>query len=230
MNKLVVLAAIICITGSAAFSQTESTALEGSSTCTPECRTGYICVDGKCIEKCNPPCPAGEQCDGAGNCVEIVQPNTATTDTTNDNAVTSVQCDTISKEKGKFFYKGKQLRTNPDFLAVLKTNKAAAEKYRSATGLGIVGGIISAVGGYLIGTELGNSIVAGSEREGNPGMYLGGGICVGVGMLIGVAAQNNARAAINDYNKAILSKQNSLNLTPDQIFVSQNGVTVGWNF
>ena len=37
--------------------------------CVPSCRSGFTCVDGKCVELCNPPCPAGEKCDNSGNCV-----------------------------------------------------------------------------------------------------------------------------------------------------------------
>ncbi len=39
--------------------------------CVPPCRSGYVCVDGKCVELCNPPCPPGETCDNKGNCVSI---------------------------------------------------------------------------------------------------------------------------------------------------------------
>ena len=37
--------------------------------CVPPCRDGYLCHQGKCIEACNPPCPAEEQCVAGGECV-----------------------------------------------------------------------------------------------------------------------------------------------------------------
>ena len=37
--------------------------------CVPSCRDGYLCHEGACIEACNPPCGAGEQCVGGGECV-----------------------------------------------------------------------------------------------------------------------------------------------------------------
>lgn len=37
--------------------------------CTPECRVGFMCVSGRCVSRCNPPCSAGEQCTGEGACV-----------------------------------------------------------------------------------------------------------------------------------------------------------------
>lgn len=39
--------------------------------CVPACRSGYICHEGTCIEKCNPPCPEGERCTDDARCVPI---------------------------------------------------------------------------------------------------------------------------------------------------------------
>ncbi len=36
--------------------------------CLPECRSGYACVQGECVSKCNPGCDAGERCSDAGVC------------------------------------------------------------------------------------------------------------------------------------------------------------------
>lgn len=45
----------------------------GSVSCTPPCRKGYICVDGQCVSACNPPCPPGYVCDSELNdCVPDV--------------------------------------------------------------------------------------------------------------------------------------------------------------
>jgi hypothetical protein len=30
--------------------------------CVPDCSPGYVCIDGKCISACNPPCEAGQRC------------------------------------------------------------------------------------------------------------------------------------------------------------------------
>lgn len=43
--------------------------MEEGTECTPVCRDGYTCIDGQCVEKCNPPCPYGEKCTGSGTCV-----------------------------------------------------------------------------------------------------------------------------------------------------------------
>lgn len=49
---------------------TPATADEGDSeTCTPPCRSTYVCVDGQCVSACNPPCPEGQQCTEVGECV-----------------------------------------------------------------------------------------------------------------------------------------------------------------
>lgn len=37
--------------------------------CTPDCRTGFMCLNGRCVSRCNPPCASGEQCTDQGECV-----------------------------------------------------------------------------------------------------------------------------------------------------------------
>jgi hypothetical protein len=37
--------------------------------CVPDCRTGFVCMNGICVSKCNPPCPQGTNCDSSGNCI-----------------------------------------------------------------------------------------------------------------------------------------------------------------
>jgi hypothetical protein len=36
--------------------------------CIPSCRSGFICVKGACVSRCNPPCGEGETCDEEGEC------------------------------------------------------------------------------------------------------------------------------------------------------------------
>jgi len=45
------------------------TSSEGSPGCVPACRSGFICLEGKCVEACNPPCGSGERCVDEGECV-----------------------------------------------------------------------------------------------------------------------------------------------------------------
>jgi hypothetical protein len=149
------------------------------------------------------------------------------------SAPSVVSQDTIAKNKSKFFYQGVQLKTNKAFLDILKSNPAAESKYRSATALGYVGLVLGAVGGVLIGSEIGSAMGArmtDTEREGNPGMYVGGGIAAGVGIIIGVVAQTKARSAISDYNKKVQNNQSSADFVPDYILVSSNSAAVVWNF
>ena len=40
-----------------------------ASECVPSCRSGYMCIDGQCVEKCNPPCNEDEFCNKAGECM-----------------------------------------------------------------------------------------------------------------------------------------------------------------
>jgi hypothetical protein len=41
-----------------------------SNECFPECRDGYLCHEGACIEACNPPCAEGKTCSSEGQCVK----------------------------------------------------------------------------------------------------------------------------------------------------------------
>jgi hypothetical protein len=40
--------------------------------CFPECRDGYLCHEGQCIESCNPPCKDGKVCTKGGQCAPDV--------------------------------------------------------------------------------------------------------------------------------------------------------------
>ena len=43
--------------------------LAWAAPCTPECRIGYVCVQGRCVSRCNPRCAAGDECTNEGQCV-----------------------------------------------------------------------------------------------------------------------------------------------------------------
>ena len=45
--------------------------------CYPPCRSGFVCYKGKCVSKCNPPCPNGQKCTDSGDCVSLPKPETA---------------------------------------------------------------------------------------------------------------------------------------------------------
>jgi hypothetical protein len=42
-----------------------------ASPCKPECRSGFMCVQNKCVSRCNPPCGPTEQCTNDGECVSL---------------------------------------------------------------------------------------------------------------------------------------------------------------
>lgn len=59
----------------------------GKQACVPACRTGYLCVEGKCVSSCNPPCAAGQVCRADGECVAArssATPNPAGPDAADD--------------------------------------------------------------------------------------------------------------------------------------------------
>lgn len=53
---------------------TPEAAPAGGAACTPACRDGYTCMEGACVDACNPPCPAGAHCTGAGACETDLPP------------------------------------------------------------------------------------------------------------------------------------------------------------
>ena len=75
---LVVLAAFLLAASSASAQQTATAA-----GCVPECRSGYVCIEGACVSACNPPCTGDQTCTPEGQCV----PN-ATTPATNAFPIT----------------------------------------------------------------------------------------------------------------------------------------------
>ena len=38
------------------------------ATCVPACRSGFVCVEGRCVSACNPPCLSTETCTSSGAC------------------------------------------------------------------------------------------------------------------------------------------------------------------
>ncbi|MBD3239041.1 MAG: hypothetical protein GF331_00540 [Chitinivibrionales bacterium] len=47
-------------------------AAQTANECSPPCRQGFVCQDGKCISACNPPCPLGYRCDAeALDCIPL---------------------------------------------------------------------------------------------------------------------------------------------------------------
>ncbi len=55
-------------------------------TCRPACRDGFLCLEGRCIEACNPPCASGERCTGDGRCVPQADASTRPDGSTPDAA------------------------------------------------------------------------------------------------------------------------------------------------
>jgi hypothetical protein len=47
-------------------------------TCVPSCRADFVCVNGACVQACNPPCGNGERCVTSGAAPMCVRDNTPT--------------------------------------------------------------------------------------------------------------------------------------------------------
>jgi hypothetical protein len=46
-----------------------ATAPAPAAGCIPECRSGFVCLEGQCVSACNPPCGAGQRCTAQRECV-----------------------------------------------------------------------------------------------------------------------------------------------------------------
>ena len=46
---------------------------EETNTCVPNCRSGYLCHEGTCVSRCNPPCEKGSICSQTGECQAITR-------------------------------------------------------------------------------------------------------------------------------------------------------------
>ena len=65
MKKISLILFTICM-----FISNLSFALENEEKqCFPKCRDGYMCHQGACIQKCNPPCSKNETCSKSGQCL-----------------------------------------------------------------------------------------------------------------------------------------------------------------
>jgi hypothetical protein len=42
-------------------------------TCLPACRTGFVCIEDRCVTACNPPCAESERCTAQGECERRVE-------------------------------------------------------------------------------------------------------------------------------------------------------------
>jgi hypothetical protein len=59
--------ALVCVDAAA-----EPEELTESALCVPDCRAGFLCVDGACVSLCNPPCRDDERCTAEAECVPRV--------------------------------------------------------------------------------------------------------------------------------------------------------------
>jgi len=48
--------------------------VESASACVPDCRSGFECVEGRCVSSCNPPCDPGQLCTPERTCVFLGPP------------------------------------------------------------------------------------------------------------------------------------------------------------
>ncbi|HXK18678.1 MAG TPA: hypothetical protein VNG33_12795, partial [Polyangiaceae bacterium] len=46
---------------------------KAAAACFPACRSAYVCLEGRCVSACNPPCAANERCTAAATC-ELAAP------------------------------------------------------------------------------------------------------------------------------------------------------------
>lgn len=100
--------------------------------------------------------------------------------------------------KAPFSYEGEtlNLRTLGE---VLKADPEAYESYRKAKGAVVPASIISGVGGFLVGWQIGNAL-ADNGRDFNIGPFLGGLGLVSIAVVLSSSSDRKISAAVNQFN------------------------------
>jgi hypothetical protein len=70
MRNRIALAVWLAVVGEACGDSASAGVRESTAECFPACRKGYVCHEGQCVSKCNPPCPDNALCTDSGACID----------------------------------------------------------------------------------------------------------------------------------------------------------------
>jgi len=130
----------------------------------------------------------------------------------------------FSFKRGSFsnqYYIGSQQVSYDDFMAILSaTNEQSAKMFKAGRSLSSVGTVMSTVGAFFVGYDLGGRLAGG---EGNTAMLAGGG-CVAVGGII------MALVGEGKIKKALTLVQNNKQTSSIEFTFSQYGLGLCFAF
>lgn len=95
------------------------------------------------------------------------------------------------------FYVGDEKVTSKEFTNIVKQKENAYQVFRSGKNLNTTGVVLSAVGGFCIGYDLGSRIGGG---KGNTGMLISGGVIAAGGIVCGLLGEAKMKKGINLFN------------------------------
>lgn len=127
-----------------------------SYTCTPACRSGFVCVMNQCVSACNPACGEGELCTDQGRCVSACNPACAA----NERCTSQGQCianappppppappQQYPQSQGQdWYYSGRAAPRDDQYGPPKREERSAGERYHDGFYLRMAVGV-----GYFLG-------------------------------------------------------------------------------
>jgi len=123
--------------------------------CRPECRAGFLCIDGACVSACNPPCGEGEVCTEEATCEPVRG------EEEEEEAVFVQPTPVRAPKRGTSFSAGLGFDySRPFHLATT----SGGEEYAAHAGAPSIQGIFAA-GFGVVGARLSGGVIRGSDSS-----------------------------------------------------------------
>ena len=189
-----------------------------SATCIPQCRSGYFCHQGQCLEKCNPPCGSNLICSDAGECVSPPSTpvgsapvsNAAARAAQSPHAATSDLAASSSKAAPPFAAPARAIDSAP---AARMPTQSQTRPQSSRSGFYFQGGL--GYSGLIRNSEYTGYYTGDTQRSGGGlgvDFSLGGGL--GSGFVLGAGLETlSASVKIEDHWRVTASEWASVNTT-----------------
>ena len=105
--------------------------------------------------------------------------------------------DTIAVEKNKFYYHGLQIESIRQMKSIVANDVDALKEVKKANTVVVVADVLSYIGGFAIGYEVGSLFFHGF----NPYVFAGGVAVAGLGIGLSFVANNHLKNGVAIYNE-----------------------------